>query len=203
MLYEPNALYVARLWGDGRLLWTVYDSVGARQVYVATLTPDAMSALLDDFVAAGFFGWKDHYSPGTVYDAPSTCLRLTLLSAGHMVCETVSGAPVRFRELFSAMVAGAGQSGSPYVPERGYLILQPLSGSPSGSLPTAWSPDVTGLTLADAAATGGLWLEADALAFVWQAVNAYPLQPIFWDGASYYTAQLLIPGLTLIAPPEP
>jgi hypothetical protein len=203
MLYQPNAVYGARLWGDGRLIWQTYASTsGERQVYVATLAPEAMKALLDDFVAAGFFGWQAQYSPGLVYDAPNTCLRVALTSVTHSVCETGSGAPVRFRELFSLLTAGAGQAGAPFVPERGHLTLLPASGGPSGNLPVPWPADVTGLTLAEAAATGGLWLEGDALAFVWQAVNANSLQPIFWDGEAYYTAQLLVPGVTVIAPPE-
>jgi hypothetical protein len=160
-----------------------------------------MSNLLNEFVGAGFFGWDDHYSPGRVYDAPSTCLRVTLSSASHGVCETISGAPVRFRELFSLLASGAGQAGAPYVPERGYLLLTPLFGGPPGSSPAGWSPDATGHSLAEAAATGGLWLEGDALAFVWAVVNGNPLQPVFWDGESYYAAQLLIPGVTVIAPP--
>jgi hypothetical protein len=204
MLYEPNAIYSARLWGDGRLIWLTYDSpIGARAVWTATLTPEAMTTLLQDFVRAGFFGWDDHYSPGLVYDAPSTCLRVTLATLAHGVCETISGAPVRFRELFSLAASGAGQAGVSYIPERGYLTLLPLGGRPPGSLAAGWSPEITGLPLAEAAATGGLWLEGDALAFVWQTVNASPLQPVFRDGESYYTAQLLIPGVTVIAPPEP
>jgi hypothetical protein len=202
MLYEPNAIYSARLWGDGRLIWVTYaPSGGARQVWAATLTPEAMMDLLQDIAGAGFFGWDDHYSPGIVYDAPSTCVRVTLAAVAHGVCETLSGAPVRFRELFSLLASGAGQSGVPYVPEGGYLLLSPLLGGPTGSLPAGWSPEATGLTLAEAAATGGLWLEGDALGFVWAGVNANPLQPVFSDGESYYTAQLLIPGVTVIAPP--
>jgi hypothetical protein len=203
MLYEPNAIYSARLWGDGRLIWLTHDpSSGARQVWAASLPSEAVTDLLDEFVSAGFFGWDDHYSPGRVYDAPSTCLRVTLATAAHSVCETISGAPVRFRELFSLVASGAGQTGAPFVPERGYLVLMPLFGSPPGSQPVGWSPAATGLTLAEAAATGGLWLEGDALAFVWDAVNANPFQPVFWDGESYYAAQLLIPGVTVIAPPQ-
>ena len=86
MLYEPNAVYWARLWGDGRLIWlTNAPSGGARQVSIAALTPEAMTALLQDFVNAGFFGWEDQYSPGIIYDAPNTCLRVWLTGAAHGV----------------------------------------------------------------------------------------------------------------------
>jgi hypothetical protein len=202
MLYEPNAIYSARLWGDGRLFWLTFGSpIGARTVWTATLTSEAMRDLLKQFANAGFFGWDDHYSPGLVHDAPSRCLRVTLAAAAHGVCETISGAPARFWELYSLVAAGAGQAGVPYIPERGYLTLFPLGGRPPDSMPAAWPREVTGLTLAEAAAAGGLWLEGEALAFVWEAVNANPLQPVIWDGESYYTAQLLVPGLTVIAPP--
>ena len=45
MLYEPNALADAVLYGDGTLRWVTYASGGARQVYVATLTPDEVKWL--------------------------------------------------------------------------------------------------------------------------------------------------------------
>jgi hypothetical protein len=204
MLYEPNAIYSARLWGDGRLVWQTYDSpIAGRQVWTTTLTREAMTDLLNEIVSAGFFGWDEHYSPGLVHDAPSRCLRVTLATAAHSVCETPSGAPRRFWELYSRLASGAGETGAPYLPERGYLVLTPLFGGPPGSLPTPWQPEAAGLTLAEAAATGGLWLEGPALAFAWDAVNLNPLQPVLWDGESYYSAQLLVPGLTVIPPPTP
>src|SRR6185503_11389969 len=74
MLYDPNGIPDAQLWGDGRLIWTEYTGP-ARRVLSAGLTSDEATSLVQSFVDAGFFGWKDHYDTGgIVYDAPSTCI---------------------------------------------------------------------------------------------------------------------------------
>jgi hypothetical protein len=197
MLYEPNAVYQARLWGDGRLIWAAQDSQGRRSVFSASLTPDEMRSVLREFVDAGFFGWDKHYSPGLVYDAPSACLRLSLASASHSVCETLSGAPRQFRPLYARLAGGAGGQAAPYLPDRAYLRLTPSG--PSGSS-QPWPATVTP-TLAEVAAQGGAWIEGDALAFAWAAVNQDPLRPVFQASDGYYSVQLLVPGVTVISPP--
>jgi hypothetical protein len=203
MLYEPNAIPDARLWGDGRLVWVVYDGSGARQVRTATLTPDEVGHVLQGIVDAGFFGWKDYYSPGVVYDAPSTCVNVNLLSQSKSVCETLSGAPAAFGRLYGDLSAGAGQAGSVFVPERGYLSLTELgSGAPSGGDVFEWPAEALGVTLAEVAATPGQWLEGEALAFAWETTNAAPLYPILHEGEHYYQAQLLVEGVTSIQPTE-
>jgi hypothetical protein len=204
MLYEPNAMPEARLWGDGRLVWVIYDGSGARQVLAAMLTSDEVGHVLQGFVDAGFFGWDDHYSPGIVYDAPSTCLNVNLLTRSKSVCETLSGAPRAFGRLYGDLAAGAGQAGSAFVPERGYLSLTDLGPAlPAGSAVTAeWPAEALGVALADVAATPGQWLEGEALAFAWGTTNAAPLYPILHEGEHYYQAQLLVPGVTTMQPPE-
>lgn len=206
MLYEPNAMPDARLWGDGRLVWVTYAGSGARQVFTATLTPDEVRALLASFVDAGFFGWDDHYSPGLVYDAPSTCLNVTLLSEVKSVCETLSGAPRAFGRLYNEVAGGAGHANTaaPFVPARGYLRITPLGPTlPSGNAITAeWPAAALGLALADLANSEGAWLEGEALALAWEATNAEPLYPILHDGEGYYQAQLMVEGVTTSQPPE-
>lgn len=203
MLYEPNAVSDAVLYGDGTLRWVTYASGGARQVYVATLTADEVRAVLADFVDAGFFGWDPHYSPGLVYDAPSSCLHVTLASGVHSVCETLSGAPRAFGRLYQALASGAGHSGSPYVPARGFLRVTDLGPTPpGGSAPFAeWPAASLGLSLADLAASDGAWLEGPGLAFAWEAVNAAPLNPLLREGEHFYQAQLMVPGVTIMQPP--
>src|SRR6185369_11503921 len=92
MFFDPNPMPFATLRGDGQLIWTDSDGHG-RKVLVATLTPGQMRQVLQTIVDDGFFGWKDSYSPGVVYDAPSTCLLVNLTSVSKSVCETLSGAP--------------------------------------------------------------------------------------------------------------
>src|SRR5574341_1096981 len=62
MLFDPNGIPDARLWGDGRLIWVEYDG-SKRRVVSAALTAAEMTSLLQIFVEAGFFGWKDYYAP--------------------------------------------------------------------------------------------------------------------------------------------
>src|SRR5262245_37055470 len=95
MLYDPNPMPFAQLRGDGRFIWVEGSSSG-RRVKVANLTTDQVRQLLQTIVDAGFFGWKDSYSPGVVYDAPATCLTVSLSSGSKSVCEMVSGAPAKF-----------------------------------------------------------------------------------------------------------
>ena len=205
MLYEPNALPDAVLLGDGTLRWVEHTNHGARQVYTAALTSDEMTALLSDFVNAGFFGWEPYYSPGIVYDAPSSCLHVSLVSETHVVCETLSGAPRAFGRLYQDLASGAGHAAEAvaFEPERGFLRVTDLGPAlPGGSTLTAdWPASALGVGLAELTASGGGWLEGEALAVAWNTINLAPLYPILRDG-HYYQAQLLVPGVTSIQPPE-
>lgn len=202
MLLEPNPMPVARLWGDGRLIWAASGNTGGRRVQIATLTPDQMRKLLQTFVDAGFFGWKDSYGPGVVYDAPSTCLTVSLKSLSKSVCETISGAPARFHDLLAELGSGAGATGTDFVPDRGYLRVTPLgpASGQGGSPIIAWPSQKFGLRLADVGE--GQWIDGDAVRLAWGAVNANPLNPILQDGDVYYQAQLLVSGVTGMEPPN-
>jgi|SRR5579859_3133921 len=200
MLFEPNPMPFARLRGDGQLIW-VESSGAARQVKVANLTTRQVRQLLQTIVDAGFFGWKDNYSPGVVYDAPSTCLTVSLASVTKSVCQTLSGAPARFEDLLGLVGTGAGATGADYVPERGYLKVTPEGSGPTGGGPlaVAWPSQQLGLKLADVGQ--GQWINGDALRLAWTVVNKNPLNPILQDGDTYYQAQLLVSGVTGIEPP--
>src|SRR5690606_37229002 len=118
--------------GDGRLVWVQWDSTFTRRdVLEATLTPSEMEALLQGFVDAGFFGWRDHYQDGVVYDAPSHCVSVTLVEARHSVCEVLSAGPAALGRLSANLSTGAGHTGAPLVPTRGHLTALPWP-SPSG-----------------------------------------------------------------------
>ncbi len=126
MLYDPNGIPTYQLWGDGRMLWVSTDSNNVRHVYTATLTPDQMKALLQKFVDDGFFGLRDSYGPNyQVYDAPSTCLSLTLTSLSKNVCDLMGNAPDKFYELADALTAGV--AGSDYIPPRAFLQASPTN----------------------------------------------------------------------------
>jgi hypothetical protein len=201
MLYEPNPMPFARLRGDGQLIWVEGNGSG-RRVKVATLNTDQVRHLLQTIVDDGFFGWKDSYSPGVVYDAPSTCLTVSLTNVSKSVCETLSGAPARFHDLLGLLGSGAGVAGADYVPDRGYLMVKPLGAGPAqgGPLVVAWPSQQLGLKLADVGQ--GKWITGDALRMAWTVVNRNPLNPILQDGDTYYQVQLLVSGVTGIEPPN-
>jgi hypothetical protein len=201
MLYDPNPMPFAQLRGDGRLIWVEGGDSG-RRVKVANMTTDQVRQLLQTIVDDGFFGWKDSYSPGIVYDAPSTCLTVSLTSGSKSVCETVSGAPAKFHDLLSRLGSGAGATGADFVPERGYLKVTPLGSGPAAGGPSvvAWPSRQLGLKLADVGE--GKWIDGEALRLAWSAVNANPLNPILQDGDTYYQAQVLVSGVTGMEPPN-
>lgn len=198
MVYDPNGIPDAQLWGDGRIVWVEYDGA-QRRVLGARLSNAEMRSLLQSFVDAGFFGWRDHYAPaGPIYDAPSTCIRIRLAGASKSVCETLQGAPRRFGELYAALASGAGAPGIDYVPSSGYLqaVLNPeLEASATA---VEWPAEITGLSLQEIG--GGVWLEGEALKTAWEIVNGEPLLPIVQEGDQFYTFTLLIPDLTRSAP---
>jgi hypothetical protein len=200
MLPDFNYVPAARLWGDGRLVWSTFNSNSGRSVQTRTLTTDEMRALLVRIENEGFFGWNDQYSPGVVYDAPITCLRVSLTSTSKSVCEMISGAPAGFDRLFAELGGGAGQAGTDFLPERGYLTVTRLQ-SGSDEQGTDWPAETMGLSLAEA--QGGVWIEGPALALAWQAVNANSLYPLLREGDAVYQAKLLVPGVTLLEPSTP
>jgi hypothetical protein len=200
MLPDFNYVPAARLWGDGRLVWSTFNSNGGRRVQTRMLTPDEMRALIVRIENEGFFGWKDQYSPGVVYDAPITCLRVALTTTSKSVCEILSGAPAGFGRLFAELGSGAGQSGADFVPERGYLTVTRLESGPAATA-TDWPAETMGLSLAEA--QGGVWIEGPALALAWEAVNADSLFTLLRDGDTVYQVKLLVPDITLLQPPAP
>jgi len=200
MLPDFNYVPAARLWGDGRLVWSEYDSHGGRSIQTRTLTPDEIKALIVRIENEGFFGWNDQYSPGVVYDAPITCLRVSLTTTAKSVCEMVSGAPAGFGRLFTELGSGAGQPGTEFAPERGYLTVTRLQSGPSDEA-TDWAAETLALSLADA--QGGLWIEGPALARAWEAVNADSVFTLLREEDAIYQVQLLVPDVTLLQPPAP
>jgi hypothetical protein len=199
MMYDPNPMPEARLWGDGRLVWVDQDQNGARQVFVAQLSGDEMRALLQLFVNAGFFGWKDTYSPGQVMDAPSSCLWVELQSADKSVCEVFSGAPAKFHDLYAALASGAGKPGTDFVPTRAYLQVAPFPADANTNV-AEWNAAALGLSLTSVGE--GQWVEGPALERAWEIVNAHHQNPVARDGQDRYTLILLVPGLTTLEPPS-
>src|SRR6185503_4022675 len=112
-------------WGDGRIVWVQQNNSGAREVLTGALTPDQMTALLQTYVDAGFFGWNTNYGNYNITDGATQCLSVALTSLTHQVCEYYEGAPAKFHELYGTAAGGAGARGTPFVPTQGYVTSYP------------------------------------------------------------------------------
>lgn len=200
MLYDPNGIPDAQIWGDGRLIWVAGDpnGNGGRKVFTGTLTQAQMTTLLQKFVDAGFFGFRDYYEPNAqVYDAPSTCLSVALTSQTKNVCDLMGNAPDKFYELEQALTENV--SASEYIPTQGYLTAEPTNAVPNVAL-VVWPAETLGLSLADA--SGGVWVEGKTLELAWRTVNASPYNALIEEDGTYYNITLLIPGITRQSPPS-
>jgi hypothetical protein len=150
-----------------------------------------MTTLLQDFVDAGFFGWKEAYFSKLPYDnPPSDYLTVNLTSLSKTVRVSMAQPPEGYTELFNYISTGAGAEGKPFIPQNGTLILEETQ---EKALIT-WDQETYPLALNQAAA--GIPLEGEALAAAWEIVNREPLAPpvVEIDGKAYRFF-LLIPGL--------
>ncbi len=203
MYVAQNYIPDVQIWGDGRMVWVDQNNAGSRRVLTATLKPDQLTALLQQFVDAGFFGWADNYGDYSITDGASQCVRVVLASASQQVCEYYSGAPPKFHNLYAAATSGAGATGVDYVPVQGYVIASPqtFQTPPDPATYLNWPVDSLGLSLAGQA--NGVWLEGEALALAWRVVNGDSWQPLVREGDDYYLLTVLVPGVTQTQPPTP
>jgi hypothetical protein len=197
--FALNQIPDARVWGDGRIVWVEYASGGGRRVLEGHLTPDEMTALLERFVEAGFFGWDDFYQPSyQVFDAGTTTLRVNLLGTQKSVSEYFEGAPPKFAELAAWLAQGAGVSGANFVPTRAYLTALPITSAQPPDY--NWPDEAAGFTLAEAAS--GRYVEGEALTHAWQIVNQN-MYAVVRSGGQTYQLVVQVPGLALVEPPAP
>jgi hypothetical protein len=191
-----------QVWGDGRIIWVV-QARESRRLLEGHLTPEQMKALLQLVVDAGFFGWEErYYTPGG-HSFPFMHLEVNLIGHSKEVAEH-GGAPDEFYELEGFLSSGAGAAGREYVPTRGYLTATVL-GPPEqiGATPEAQWPETTaGFALNEVGE--GRYIEGEALAFAWQAVNQYTRAPVYVESkGDLYTIMVQIPGVSYDEPPPP
>jgi hypothetical protein len=198
-----NYIPDVQIWGDGRIVWVEKNAAGGQRVLTGTLTPDQLTALLQQYVDAGFFGWDSNYGDYSITDGASQCVSVQLLSTGKQVCEYFTGAPAPFHQLVSAAASGAGAPGVEYVPSRAYVMIYPQDYAmpPTGDEYLMWPADSLGLSL-EGQPAAGQWLEGEALAFAWRVVAGNTWQPLVREGDKYYLLTVRVPGLSLMAPPD-
>ena len=197
--FVDNYIPDAQLWGDGRLVWVETGSGGDRRVLTAQLTTAEVEAVLQSFVDAGFFGWQPSYADNSVTDMPSTCLKVSLLTSSKQVCEYYRGAPKAFHKLFADLALGAGQTGTDFIPQNGYLTAYPYLGTPASPPNWQWPGESVGLSLADA--QNGLWVEGPALELAWSITSANYWNTLVQDGVNYYEVTVIVPGVSWVSAP--
>ncbi len=196
-LVVMNYVSDATIFGDGRYIWVETDENGARQVFETQLTADQIESLLQQVATAGFFSWQDRYENPLVADAAEQCIEVRLLNQTKSVCEYFEGAPEAFHQLYDQLRQGAGHTGQPYTPERGYLKALPIQAEAQITAEEAtlnWNTEAMGISLSKA--TAGVWLEGLALEQAWQVVNANPYNNVVQEGDQLYQLAVQIPGLS-------
>jgi hypothetical protein len=189
--YTRNYIPDGQVFGDGRIVWTVYSPEGSRTVMEGRLTPDQMRALLQGFVDAGFFGWKARYASLMPYDNPSSdTLQVNLLSVQKPVTVAMVEPPAGFTDLFDRVATGAGAAEAVFEPAEATLIAVP-SGEDA-----VYDWDAEGLTVDLFTAADGITVQGRILQVAWRVVNENPYfpPPVKMNGATY-KIYVIVPGL--------
>lgn len=195
--YHQNYIPEVRVFGDGRVVWVAWQDAH-RTVLEGHLTQAELRTVLEEFSSAGFFGWENFYEPeGMIYDAPTSTLRVNLLSINKSVSEYVEGAPAQYGVLWARVASGAGTVGTPFEPASGYLLATPINGT-NMLVTHTWPDEATGLTLSEV--TIGRYVQGEALASAWRIINENQYAVVESDGALYFIA-VQIPGISYQAPP--
>lgn len=200
-LVPRNYIAEATIWGDGRIVWVTYEAQGQRQVWQGMLTSAQMEAFLQQAIDAGFFSWEERYADQTIADAADQCLTINLTGQTKQVCQYVQGAPAAFATLYQTVAAGAGATGTPYLPENGYLqatVLE-LPADSNAVITAEWPADQLGFSLSEA--PEGRWVEGEILRTAWEIVNANWQGMLVQEGETVYEISVQLTDVSLIEPP--
>lgn len=200
-----NYIPDAQIWGDGRIVWTHFDTDGVRSVLASSLTTDQMTAWLQRAVDQGFFGWQELYiNPLPPSDLPSQCLSIELESQTRKVCEYDEGAPQAFHDLYDDIASGMQFVGEKYQPARGYLLAESMGSVDSLKVDSISNWDSVSLGMLLSQGVNGAWIEGPALEAAWELVNTNPWgATVVKDGEVLYQISLQVPGLSMTEPPVP
>ncbi len=199
-----NHLPEGVLYGDGRFLWVEYKYENGnvtRRVKESRLTKDEMTGVLQRFVDAGFFRWKDEYvgwqqedgPPATILDVHLTSVQKTVIVNGEP--------PEGFNELVAWFGNGAGMHSTDYAPQQVYLSAYPEFFENDLNVPS-WPGSRFGFGLEEVS-DQPRFIEGDALAFAWQLINDNPASPLVRDEGQIYLITLQVPDYSSVNPPPP
>jgi hypothetical protein len=150
-----------------------------------------MKSLLQRIVDASFFEWNDYYDALGGNSWTPRLFRVNLIGRSKEISEH-GAAPPAFYELQDFIKNGAGAEGNEFVPTRGYLTVSQF---PGATIERKW-PDaaIVGFTLDRVGE--GRYIQGEALAFAWQAVNQNPTAPMLVESSGQvYAIMIQIPGV--------
>jgi len=194
-----NYIPDAQIWGDGRYIWVSEGPDGSRVVTETSLSSEQIENLLDRFLDAGYFQWRDEYADYSITDIPWQCINVELIANSKSVCEYYRGAPQAFHEIYNDLALGLNMSGSHYVPEQGYLTSYSMEGiGLSGTELQSWNASELGLDLLNA--QDGVWIEGVVLQRAWEIINDNLFSNMVESNGRVYQLALQIPGISMIEP---
>jgi len=201
---NPTNYYIlqAQVWGDGRIIWVQSDGI-ARRVFEGKLTTDQMKSLLRHIVEAGFFGWEDKYNALGGNSYSPRYLSVNLIGQSKEISEH-GAAPDAFYELRDFISNGVGVAGHEFAPVRGYLTATsfPWATEEEQERLPLWPDHAAGFTLDQVG--NGRYVEGEALAAVWQAVNQNPRACVLVkSNGQVYAVAVQIPEVSFSEPPAP
>jgi hypothetical protein len=178
-----------RIWGDGHIVWAVYQADGTRKVLEGYLQHDQMEKLIKEFINAGYFYWFG--GGGNSYDYMSINLvdkeGIKLLDANDEISKLVE-----------SIESGAGVEPKEFVPTIGFLHVFPIEETEyahKNIKPAfSWPEDEFGFNLEDfdRFIPDGK-LTGKKLNFVWQVVNR---SSFIESNGKVYLIGLEIPKIT-------
>ena len=179
-----------RIWGDGRTILADYDQqTGLRTVYTGYLDSTQIAAALELLKNRGFFlpvAPKPANPSGTFFT-----LRV-MLSSDPQDFYTRSD-KTTYKKLVSSFDLS---QFTVFAPSEALLVTsQFVRDKPDQEWPTRF-----GFSLTEA--DQGLWIQGEALDYLWQFVNEWSTYiPALRENGSFYSIALEIPGISALDPP--
>lgn len=201
-----NHIPMARLWGDGRLIWVEYDVQGRRNVFQASLVEDQIAGIIQEFIDAGFFrpnlrGLLPSSGADTFDTLTINLIDRSKYEGYHNIFIDKKMVSDELREAVENLVHGEGEVGESYVPNTGYLHAWLAEDSGCRIIP----PDVPEWSFDDVdfdqvSADEWIMVSGSTLEFVWNVVNKDEVCSLVRYQGIYYDLALLIPGITEVQP---
>jgi hypothetical protein len=192
---DYNDLPDVRVWGDGRIVWVVFDAQGHRHVLEGHLTQTEMTTLIQSFITTGFFSrfpvdtWND--TAGI-----ATTVSVTLTDRHRSVTKGTRTMTSPQHDLIAQLRVGAGAQGAPFTPTSGRILTytceerKMVPCQTAQHWPTAHFGDTLALTHTREQAIVG-----EPLQLAWRIVND-SREPLVESNGQIYWIGISIPTIS-------